>query len=66
MQGRGFQIDEDEVLADLRKRDARDMARADSPLRPAADAYLLDTTDLDIEAAFREAVEFVSRRIAAG
>jgi cytidylate kinase len=57
-------IDEAEVLADIRKRDARDMARTDSPLRPAADAYLLDTTDLDIEAAFRAAVDYVSRAIA--
>jgi CMP/dCMP kinase len=60
----GTDIDEAEVLADIRKRDARDMARTDSPLRPAADAYLLDTTDLDIEAAFRAAVDYVSRAIA--
>jgi cytidylate kinase len=60
----GTDIDDAEVLADIRKRDARDMARTDSPLRPAADAYLLDTTDLDIEAAFRAAVDYVSRAIA--
>ena len=60
----GNDIDDAEVLADIRKRDARDMARTDSPLRPAADAYLLDTTDLDIEAAFRAAVDYVSRAIA--
>ncbi|MGQ7790925.1 (d)CMP kinase [Faunimonas sp. B44] len=53
--------DEAEVLDDLRRRDARDMSRADSPLRPAPDAYLLDTTDLDIETAFRAAVEHVER-----
>jgi len=52
------------VLADLRKRDARDSSRTDSPLRPAPDAYLLDTTDLDIEAAFQAAVDYVSRTIA--
>jgi cytidylate kinase len=60
----GNDIEEAEVLADIRRRDARDMARTDSPLRPAADAYLLDTTDLDIEAAFRAAVDYVSRAIA--
>ncbi len=64
MRERGLDIDEAEVLADIRRRDARDMARADSPLKPAADAYLLDTTDLDIEAAFRAAVDYVSRKIA--
>ncbi len=64
MRKRGLDIDEAEVLADIRKRDARDIARIDSPLRPAPDAYLLDTTELDIEAAFRAALEYVSRRIA--
>ena len=61
---RGTDIDEAEVLSDIRKRDARDSGRADSPLRPAPDAYLLDTTDKDIEAAFRAAVDYVSRAIA--
>lgn len=60
----GTHIAEPEVLEDLKRRDARDMARSDSPLRPAADAYLLDTTDLDIEAAFRAAVDYVSRKVA--
>jgi cytidylate kinase len=64
MRGQGADIAESDVLADIRKRDARDMGRSDSPLRPASDAYLLDTTDLDIEAAFRAAVEYVSGRIA--
>jgi cytidylate kinase len=61
---RGHQIDEADVLADIRRRDTRDEGRVDSPLKPAADAYLLDTTDLDIEAAFRAAVEYVSRKMA--
>ena len=60
----GTHIPEAAVLEDLKRRDARDMARSDSPLRPAADAYLLDTTDLDIEAAFRAAVDYVSRKVA--
>jgi cytidylate kinase len=64
MAERGDDIDVADVLADIRRRDARDMARTDSPLRPAPDARLLDTTDLDIEAAFRAAVEHVSRAIA--
>jgi cytidylate kinase len=64
MRERGNAIEEAEVLADILRRDERDMARTDSPLRPAADACLLDTTDLDIEAAFRAAVAYVSPRIA--
>ena len=48
-----------EVLEDLRRRDERDMGREDSPLRPAADAHLLDTTQMSIAAALEEAVAFV-------
>ena len=44
-----------EILADIERRDARDMGRADSPLKPAPDAHLLDTTEMDIETAFRAA-----------
>lgn len=49
----------DEIMADIEARDARDMSRADSPLRPADDAHLLDTTDLDIEGALRAALEII-------
>ncbi len=49
----------DAVLADLQRRDARDMGRTDSPLKPADDAHLLDTSEMDIEAAFRAAVQLV-------
>jgi cytidylate kinase len=54
------------VLADIRRRDERDSNRALSPLRQAEDAVLLDTTDLDIEAAFRAAVDIVERVRALG
>jgi CMP/dCMP kinase len=60
----GSHITEAEVREDLLRRDARDTARHDSPLRPAPDAFLLDTTDKDIEAAFRAAVDYISRAIA--
>jgi cytidylate kinase len=60
----GAEVQEAAVLDDLRRRDARDSGRSDSPLRPADDAYLLDTTDLDIEAAFQAAVDYVGRKIA--
>jgi cytidylate kinase len=44
-------LDYDTVLADIRRRDARDAHRGSAPMVMAADAVLLDTTDLDIEAA---------------
>ena len=48
------------VEAELRVRDARDRSRAIAPLRQAEDAVLLDTSDLDIEAAFAKALELVN------
>ena len=48
-----------EVIADIKKRDERDSGRSIAPLKPASDAVLLDTTQLDIEAAFRAAVAIV-------
>lgn len=56
---RGGAADFEQILADVRARDARDMGRADAPLKPAEDAHLLDTTDLDIEAAFDRAAALV-------
>lgn len=50
--GNGIPADFLVILADIIKRDERDMGRADSPLRPAADAHLLDTSEMSIEAAF--------------
>ncbi|ORE95214.1 (d)CMP kinase [Acuticoccus yangtzensis] len=49
------------LLANLKRRDARDTGRAASPLAQAADAYLLDTTHMDAEAAFSAAVRVVER-----
>jgi cytidylate kinase len=51
------------VLEDIKARDARDMGRASAPLQMAADAMLLDTSDLDIEAAFDAAVGLIKRKI---
>ena len=57
--GNGGTADLASILADIEKRDARDTGRADSPLRPAADAHLLDTTEMGIEAAFAAARHLV-------
>ncbi len=57
----GLAVEESDILADIRRRDARDTGRAISPLRQAADAHLLDTTSMDIDAAFDAAVAIVER-----
>lgn len=61
----GLDVHFDDVLADIRARDARDSGRAAAPLVQAEDAILLDTSELDAEAAVAEAVALVERRLAA-
>jgi len=58
---KGRSVSFDTILAEIRERDARDAGRAVAPLAQAADAHLLDTTDMDIETAFRAAVDIVER-----
>jgi cytidylate kinase len=59
--GYGVDIGEDTVLREIKDRDRRDRERAISPLRPAEDALLLDTTELDIEKAFAAALELIDK-----
>jgi len=56
--------DEAQVLAQVRERDARDMGRADAPLRPAPDAVLLDTSDLPVDQAIARVLDLVRSRLA--
>ncbi len=55
--------DEAEVLAQVRERDARDMGRAEAPLKPAADALVIDTSALSIDAAVAQAIAAVAARL---
>jgi cytidylate kinase len=57
--GKGGSVDFGQVLADIIRRDERDMGRADSPLKPAEDAHLIDTSEMGIEAAFQAAREII-------
>ncbi|NVJ96972.1 MAG: (d)CMP kinase [Alphaproteobacteria bacterium] len=63
MQERGIAADFDAILADVKARDERDMGRKDAPLKPAEDAHLLDTSNLDIDAVFLRAAAFVKERL---
>ena len=62
MKRRGEQVDFDDILADILQRDERDQNRAVAPLRPAADAVLLDTTNLTIDAAIQQAIALVNAK----
>ncbi len=55
--------EESRVLAEVTERDARDMGRADAPLKPAADAVLIDTSTMSIGEAVAQAVAIVSSRL---
>ncbi|MCO6185549.1 (d)CMP kinase [Rhizobium sp. L1K21] len=57
----GKDADYAQVLADVRLRDERDMGRADSPLKPADDAHLIDTSNLSIEEAFQAAKTMIDK-----
>lgn len=57
----GGSADYDAIFADILKRDERDMGRKDSPLRPADDAHLLDTSKMSIESAFQTAIDLIEQ-----
>jgi cytidylate kinase len=65
LKGLGIDRAEAEVLAEINARDAADRGRPISPLKQAADAFLLDTTDLDIDAAFAAALSLVEAKVRA-
>lgn len=60
---RGEEVTREGILETIRVRDQRDRDRVNAPMRPADDAMLLDTTDLDINQAFSAAVELIKRKI---
>jgi cytidylate kinase len=62
LRARGESADEAAVLADIRRRDERDRLRTAAPLVQAEDAHLLDTTNMDADAAFAAALRLVERR----
>nr|WP_066965051.1 (d)CMP kinase [Microbulbifer sp. Q7] len=63
LQGRGVSVSLRDLLEDIRARDDRDMNRAASPLAPADDAVVLDSTDIDIDGVLQKVLELVQKRI---
>jgi cytidylate kinase len=59
---KGHEVTFEEVLADVKARDARDMGRADAPLKPAEDALTVDTSNMKIADAVSEAIRLVELR----
>lgn len=66
LRARGLDVPLQTVTDDLQARDAADVAREAAPLRPAADAIILDTTDMDADQAFATALARVRERVPGG
>ncbi|WP_170790350.1 (d)CMP kinase [Ruegeria lacuscaerulensis] len=59
---KGDDVTREQVLADVRERDARDAERSTAPMKPAEDAVLLDTSDLSVEEALAQAITLIAER----
>lgn len=66
LQGRGQNATYAAVLADMKERDARDAERSVAPTKPAPDAVMLDTTEINAEQAFAAAVRIADTKLATG
>ncbi|MFA7276835.1 MAG: (d)CMP kinase [Pseudobdellovibrionaceae bacterium] len=61
---KGITTTYDDVLLDMQERDARDASRTTAPLKPAADAVILDTSSINADEAFEKALSIVRNKIA--
>jgi cytidylate kinase len=66
LRSRGVAAELAQVEAEMRARDAQDAGRSTAPMKPAADAAILDTTGLGIEEAFAAAMALVQARLGRG
>ncbi len=60
LQARGAEAIYARILRDIKERDTRDMSRSAAPLEPAKDAFVLDTSDLDADAVFASALQYIN------
>jgi len=56
---KGFKVNRKEILADVQKRDEQDSGRKLAPLKPAADAIMIDTTELNAEQAVEKILSYI-------
>lgn len=66
LRDRGVDAIHGRVLQDMKERDARDVERDVAPLKPAEDAFVLDTGDMDADAVFAAALDFITSRNRSG
>jgi cytidylate kinase len=59
---KGLKSDYEEVLAQTKERDLRDTSRASAPLKPADDAFIIDTSDMAIEDVFNKVCQIIDSK----
>ncbi|MDN5510878.1 (d)CMP kinase [Acinetobacter sp.] len=64
LQGMGLDAKMNDILANIQARDKRDMERTVAPLKPAADAYIIDSSELGIDEVFNLMTNFVDKQLA--
>ncbi|OTG78870.1 cytidylate kinase [Acinetobacter terrae] len=63
LQGMGLDVKINDILANIQARDKRDMERTVAPLKPAAGAYIIDSSDLGIDEVFKLMTSFVEKQL---
>ena len=63
LQGMGLDVKIKDILANIQARDKRDMERAVAPLKPATDAYIIDSSKLNINQVFKLITTFVDQQL---
>ena len=64
LQGMGLDVKIGDILANIQARDKRDMERIVAPLKPAADAYIIDSSELNIDEVFKLMTDYVDAHLA--
>jgi cytidylate kinase len=64
LQGMGLDVKISDILANIIARDKRDMERTVAPLKPADDAYIIDSSDLNIDEVFQLMTTYVDQQLA--
>lgn len=64
LQGMGLDVKINDILANIQARDKRDMERTVAPLKPAQDAYIIDSSELNIDEVFKLMTDFIDAQLA--
>lgn len=63
LQGMGLDVKISDILSNIQARDKRDMERTVAPLKPAEDAYIIDSSELNIDEVFKLMTDYVDAQL---